>query len=128
MSMGSRVRHEVTTEQQQQIFNFPVKKIVKLPLLLILCPTYSMPFSCLVTFHLSWEIANRNEITAGCSDIMYCFDRKNREYISFFFIVHQFLKYNQGDAGKHFRLDFSKLLGTGIQIYTHSEASPQHLF
>lgn len=53
---------------------------------------------------------------------------KIRIYFFLFFIVHQFLKYNQGDAGKHFRLAFSKLLGSGIQICSHSEASPQHLF
>ena len=31
VSIGSqRVRHELTIEQQQQIFNFPVKKFVKI--------------------------------------------------------------------------------------------------
>ena len=54
---------------------------------------------------LSWEIANGNKITAGCSDIMCTFKlRENNNKFFFFFLVHRFLKYNQGDAGKHLTL------------------------
>ena len=61
---------------------------------------------------LSWEIANGSKITAGCSDIKSIFHfmctfkpRENKnKFLSFFFLVHQFLKYNQGDAGKYLTL------------------------
>lgn len=87
LSMGSqRVRHEVTTEQQQQIFNFTVKK-KKLSKLYISLPNVLYALLMSGNRCLSWEIANGNEITAGCSDIMCTFKpRKNKNiFLSFFY-------------------------------------------
>lgn len=86
VSMGSqRVRHEVTTEQQQQIFNFPVKKIKSKLYISLSNVLYALLMSG--NHCLSWEIANGNEITAGCSDIMCTFKpRENKNiFLSFFY-------------------------------------------
>ena len=54
---------------------------------------------------LSWEIANGNKITAGCSDIM-CTFKLREDKNKIFFLVHQFLKYYQGDSSKHLTLSW----------------------
>ena len=79
-----RVEHNSVTEQQQQIFNFPVKKIKSK--LYISLPNVLYALLMSGNHCLSWEIANGNEITAGCSDIMCTFKpRENKDSDSIMF-------------------------------------------